>query len=252
MTLTWSVAEDLEQFGIPAEGLALLRRGIGATRASAPTISSSTRAKPTSSSSSTAAAARSSGGWGQTSANRPTPPPHACCNTSYPAPWTSSADSTTHTSSPKACPAPATCSSSTTRAPPASPPARLGIFAASRVLEIDPISLDILWQYTGEDSGAPAWTFHSSFISSARRLPNGNTLIDEGQNGRIFQVTPRGKIVWEYVNPHFGTTIIGSREVRSNWVFRAQPVPYEWVPEGTGRSEAEVKEIDVAAFRVPR
>jgi len=132
------------------------------------------------------------------------------------------------------------------------PPARLGIFAGSRVLEIDPTTQDIVWQYTGEDSGAPAWSFHSSFISSARRLPNGNTLIDEGQNGRIFQVTSRGKIVWEYVNPYFAPTVIGSREVRSNWVFRAQPVPYSWVPEGTPRGERDVAEIDPAGFRVPR
>lgn len=131
------------------------------------------------------------------------------------------------------------------------PPARLGIFSGSRVLEIDPLTRQIVWQYTGESSGAPVWSFHSSFISSARRLPNGNTLIDEGQNGRIFQVTPSGKVVWEYVNPYFGATLIGAREVRSNWVFRAQPIPYDWVPEGTPRSEREVVELDPAQFRVP-
>ena len=131
------------------------------------------------------------------------------------------------------------------------PAARLGIFSGSRVLEIDPITQQIVWQYTGEASGAPAWSFHSSFISSARRLANGNTLIDEGQNGRIFQVTPSGRIVWEYVNPYFASTLIGSREVRSNWVFRAQPVPYDWVPDGTPRSERAVAELDPAQFRVP-
>ena len=30
---------------------------------------------------------------------------------------------------------------------------------------------------------------------------HGNTLICEGSNGRIFEVTPAGEIVWEYVNP---------------------------------------------------
>ena len=131
------------------------------------------------------------------------------------------------------------------------PAARLGIFNGSRVLEINPITLQIVWQYTGEASDAPSWSFHSSFISSARRLPNGNTLIDEGQNGRIFQVTPSGRIVWEYVNPYFAKTLIGSREVRSNWVFRAQPVAYDWVPEGTPRSERAIAELDPAQFRVP-
>jgi hypothetical protein len=131
------------------------------------------------------------------------------------------------------------------------PPAPLGIFSASRVLEIDPVKKEIVWQYTGEDSDRPVWSFHSSFISSARRLPNGNTLIDEGMNGRIFQITREGQIVWEYVNPHFARASLRGREVWTNWVYRAQPVPYGWVPEGTARSEEPVAEIDVSAFRVP-
>jgi hypothetical protein len=131
------------------------------------------------------------------------------------------------------------------------PAAALGIFSGSRVLEIDPVKKNIVWQYTAENSDRPVWTFHSSFISSARRLPNGNTLIDEGQNGRIFQVTREGGIVWEYVNPHFGPTLIGLREVSSNWVFRAQPVPYEWVPKGTPRGERAVVPPDISRFRIP-
>jgi len=56
----------------------------------------------------------------------------------------------------------------------------------------------------------PAWTyadpgrFFSGFISGAQRLPNGNTLICEGVNGRVFEVTPAGAIVWEYWNPFGG------------------------------------------------
>ena len=45
--------------------------------------------------------------------------------------------------------------------------------------------------------------FHSNIISGARRLPNGNTLITEGFFGRMFQVTPEGEVVWEYINPEF-------------------------------------------------
>lgn len=132
------------------------------------------------------------------------------------------------------------------------PPTRLGMFNGSRVLEINPVSKQIVWQYTGLDSGAPLWTFNSSFISSASRLPTGNTLIDEGMNGRIFQVTPQGKIVWEYVNPYFGRqTLAEGRQVSTNWVYRAQPVPYNWVPEGTPHSEKPVRQLDVTTFRVP-
>jgi hypothetical protein len=133
----------------------------------------------------------------------------------------------------------------------------LYLWLGSRVLEIDPIKSMIVWQYNAEDSGRPLWTFFSSFISSARRLPNGNTLIDEGMNGRIFQITPQGEIVWEYVSPYFGDWKLrqsvhgsGMRSVRTNWVFRAQPVPYDWAPEGTPRSERPVPALDPAAFRV--
>jgi hypothetical protein len=114
-----------------------------------------------------------------------------------------------------------------------------GIFPHSRVLEIDPVSKQIVWQYTAADSSQTQWSFYSAFISSARRLPNGNTLVDEGMNGRFFQVTPQGDIVWEYVSPYFGNSAVGGggKQVRTNWVYRAQPVPYEWVPQGTPRSE---------------
>ncbi len=58
----------------------------------------------------------------------------------------------------------------------------------------------------------PAWTyiasdtvsFWSSFISGAHRMNNGNTFINEGARGRFFEVTPDGKIVWEYLNPYRG------------------------------------------------
>jgi hypothetical protein len=131
------------------------------------------------------------------------------------------------------------------------PPAALGIFSASRVLEIDPIKRQILWQYTGASSDRPVWTFHSSFISSARRLPNGNTLIDEGMNGRLFQVTPAGEIVWEYVSPYFAHASLRDQSVYSNWVYRAQPVPYDWIPAGTPHGERAVAELDPSQFHVP-
>ncbi|WP_338758870.1 aryl-sulfate sulfotransferase [Massilia sp. METH4] len=117
-----------------------------------------------------------------------------------------------------------------------------GIFPHSRVLEIDPVSKRIVWQYTATDSRQPQWSFYSAFISSARRLPNGNTLIDEGMTGRFFQVTPRGDIVWEYVSPYYGVSAVGGsgKQIDTNWVYRAQPVPYDWVPEGTPRSEQPV------------
>jgi hypothetical protein len=127
------------------------------------------------------------------------------------------------------------------------------------VLEIDPIQQEIAWEYRGETSDQAQWAFFSSFISSARRLPNGNTLIDEGMNGRFFQVTPKGEIVWEYVSPYFARsgiaglrpTASGPQEVVSNWVYRAQPVPYDWAPAGTAHSEIAVVPPDLSRFHVP-
>ena len=43
--------------------------------------------------------------------------------------------------------------------------------------------------------------FYSPEISGAHRLPNGNTLICAGVTGHLFEVTPTGEKVWEYVNP---------------------------------------------------
>ncbi|MCA9052003.1 MAG: hypothetical protein KDA89_24865, partial [Planctomycetaceae bacterium] len=51
------------------------------------------------------------------------------------------------------------------------------------------------WHY--ED---PSWLF-SERVSGAQRLPNGNTLICEGESGRVTEVSPQGRIVWDYQNP---------------------------------------------------
>jgi hypothetical protein len=54
-----------------------------------------------------------------------------------------------------------------------------------------------LWEYV-----APVPSdFFSGFISGASRLPNGNTVINEGDDGTFFEVTPNKEIVWKYINP---------------------------------------------------
>lgn len=53
------------------------------------------------------------------------------------------------------------------------------------------------WSYTAPDRGS----FYSFIVSSAHRLPNGNTLICDGPAGRIFEVTRAGGLVWDYLNP---------------------------------------------------
>jgi hypothetical protein len=54
------------------------------------------------------------------------------------------------------------------------------------------------WEYTA----AKPSEFFSSHISGAERLPNGNTLICSGEQGRIFEVDSAGQTVWEYLSPY--------------------------------------------------
>jgi hypothetical protein len=119
----------------------------------------------------------------------------------------------------------------------------------SRVLEIDPLTLKIVWQYTPAEAGyrmpMDANRFYSPFVSSAQRLPNGNTLITEGSGGRLIEVTTDYRIVWEYISPHFG------QFYRFNMVYRAYRLPYEWVPQLDAPKETPVEPVDVATFRMP-
>ncbi len=54
------------------------------------------------------------------------------------------------------------------------------------------------WSYMAPDK----YSFYSAFISGAHRMKNGNTFITSGASGRLFEVTPDNKIVWEYWNPY--------------------------------------------------
>jgi hypothetical protein len=98
-------------------------------------------------------------------------------------------------------------------------------FPFSRVLEIDPATKNIVWKF--QERIPP--NFFSPRISNARRLPNGNTLINEGWFGRFFEVTPEGEVVWEYVNPYFG----GPPKAQSNQVFRV----YRYTAEEIARAQ---------------
>jgi hypothetical protein len=119
-----------------------------------------------------------------------------------------------------------------------------GIYAraTSRVLEIDPVTLKLVWSYTSP-------TFYASNISGAQRLPNGNTLVTEGPAGRLFEVTQDGAIVWEYVFPLFAGGGPGPRPTNS--VYRAYRLPYEWIPQLARPTERAVTPPAAGEFRVP-
>lgn len=74
-----------------------------------------------------------------------------------------------------------------------------------------------VWSYTAD---IPE-DFFAFFISGAHRLPNGNTLICSGPQGRFFEVTPAREIVWEYINPiTFNGPVSQGENPGGNLVFR--------------------------------
>lgn len=66
----------------------------------------------------------------------------------------------------------------------------------SRILEVDPVTQQVLWSFLGETP------FHSAVAGVVQRLPNGNTLVTVSTEGRAFEVTRAGEVVWEFVSPH--------------------------------------------------
>lgn len=117
----------------------------------------------------------------------------------------------------------------------------------SRVLEIDPTTLKIVWKYTPAEAGfiepLDSSRFYSPFVSGAQRLPNGNTLITEGSDGRIFEVTKEHEIVWEFINPY-------KSKINMNMVYRSYRYPYDWVPQFEKPEEISIEKIDIKNFRV--
>lgn len=102
----------------------------------------------------------------------------------------------------------------------------------TRVIEFNPLTKDIVWEYSPSTANKPDQVLgiklFSPFISSAQRLLNGNTLITEGANGRIIEITKDFDLVWEYISPYLWDS---SAPRARNLVYRAYRVPYNWVPQ---------------------
>ncbi len=61
-----------------------------------------------------------------------------------------------------------------------------------------PYEGEITWKY----QAYPESTWFAPFMSAAERLPNGNTLITNSHNMRIFEVTPDNEVVMDFVLEH--------------------------------------------------
>jgi hypothetical protein len=100
------------------------------------------------------------------------------------------------------------------------------------------------WLRSGSAFGPalPTWTYTASnrrsffadFLSSAHRIPNGNTFICSGPTGHFFEVTAGGEVVWEFHNPFSGDAPNPAADPPHS-VFRATHLPPEH-PALKGRS----------------
>jgi hypothetical protein len=118
----------------------------------------------------------------------------------------------------------------------------------SRILEIDPVTLELVWEFKGKDMDTALamgllsdTIFYSQLTSSAQRLPNGNTMICEGCGCRFLEVTADKEVVWEYISP-FGKGI--------DFTYRAYRYPYDYVPQLESPVEVAIEPIDIHTFRV--
>ena len=75
------------------------------------------------------------------------------------------------------------------------------------------------WIYTA----SPPSSFYALNVSSAQRLTNGNTLIDNGPAGSFFEINAATQTVWRYVCPLVNGLPLtqGQSPPAQNQVFRA-------------------------------
>ncbi len=91
----------------------------------------------------------------------------------------------------------------------------------SRVIELDPVTLKIVWEYRAEG-------FYTLSQGYVQRLPNGNTLVTESERGRAFEITPEKQIVWEYYHPEkqdASNSAHPENYGRRQWIYRMVRYP---------------------------
>jgi len=97
----------------------------------------------------------------------------------------------------------------------------------------------IVWQYPNEQDVSRDILF-ANHISGAQRLESGNTLICSSTEGRFFEVTSDGEVVWEYVNPF---TSVGLDGKESNQVFRAEAYPADFIGQALGDASSVAQDV---------
>ncbi|MBO4318572.1 MAG: aryl-sulfate sulfotransferase [Mailhella sp.] len=118
----------------------------------------------------------------------------------------------------------------------------------SRVVEFNPVTKEKVWEYDWFKNhkgarGHMDFKFFSPFVSYAQRLPNGNTLVTEGDMARSFELTPEFEMVWEYMSPYSSETV--------DILYRTYRIGYEWMPEAVHADEVAVVPPNNELFVLP-
>src|SRR5271157_920437 len=133
----------------------------------------------------------------------------------------------------------------------------------SLIVEFNPVTLEKVWEYSGIELGygeshSLAHSFFSASVSSVQRLPNGNTMICEGDWGRLFEVTKDLETVWEYIYPVYYFSLGGAldrykqkRVKLTNLIYRAYRYPYSYVPQLKKPVELAVIPPPLDQFKIP-
>ena len=109
-------------------------------------------------------------------------------------------------------------------------------------------SNQVVWSYQS------FWpnSFYSWYISGQNRLPNGNTSITSGAQGHLFEVTPTGEVVWDYIYPGFAgptvKTVVKDTFQSGTSMYRHYRYPVDY-PAFIGK---DLSPIDTLTGRLPR
>jgi len=68
-------------------------------------------------------------------------------------------------------------------------------YRRSLIQSIEPSTGELVWQYGSQ-------FFYSSVAGTVQKLPGANFVVASSHGGRIFEITPKGEIVWEWVPPY--------------------------------------------------
>jgi outer membrane protein assembly factor BamB len=98
----------------------------------------------------------------------------------------------------------------------------LNTYRRSTVETINPVSGTLEWHYGSEN-------FYSSVGGTAQPLSGNNVLITSSRGGRVFEITSRGRIVWEWVPPYPP--------------MRVERVAYDHCPQLAGRPRPPENEV---------